>query len=320
LSERETVIGVDFSGTRLARDQRRKIIALAAVREEAGRYTITPHGFNARVIERPTQPGWTGEELAQTLLTGPAIRVAAFDFPFSLPHALLIDPAFAAAVGQAEPFGTWEQFNRFVAATLPLTPPLDLTPFAPWRDKSYWQKRATDRAARAQPPLKSKFQVVFNMTLLGNALLARLAASGRYRVVPFGRSGPPNELIEIYPGVALRALGFPAYKREPARAITILLDYCAAQGLAITLDPAIRLFCETYNSGSALVRDPDGSDALLALLAAILYREGLAVEILSPEDAALRPLEGAAWGLQAPDRATGDNNAGGRQGRTKQPR
>ncbi len=45
MSEQETVIGVDFSGTRLARDQRRKIIALAAVREEAGRYTLTPHGF-----------------------------------------------------------------------------------------------------------------------------------------------------------------------------------------------------------------------------------------------------------------------------------
>lgn len=293
-------IGVDFSGARLARDQRKKIVALAAVRGDSGAYRIAPEGFNARVIASPAVPGWTAEELAAWLGAAATPRVVGFDFPFSLPRPLLDDPAFAARVGRAEAFGTWESFNRFVAATLPLRPPLDFAPFVGWRDTAYWQKRATDRAARAQPPLKSVMPVLFNMTLLGNALLASLAATGRYRIVPFGPGGAAGEVIEIYPGVTMRALGFPRYKRDPIGAIDTLLSHCADCGVTIALDPGIRHFCETYTTGSARAGDPDGSDALIALLTTILYHEGHAQEIIPPDAVHLRPIEGAVWGLRTP--------------------
>ena len=120
---RELIIGSDFSGAREVRDQRRKIIAFAAIREADGRYTIAPEGFNARVLATPRQPAWTAAELADTLTSGEPARVVAFDFPFSIPAPLLHDPAFAARVGHAGAFGSWEAFNRFVAARLRIAPP-----------------------------------------------------------------------------------------------------------------------------------------------------------------------------------------------------
>lgn len=299
MDARETIIGADFSGTRHARGQRKKLIALAATRHADGRYTIAPDGFNARTLTTPAQPGWTAAELAAKLLIGAPPRVVAFDFPFSLPHALLTDPAFAVRVGQPGAFGTWAAFNRFVAARLPLDPPLDFAPFAPWRDTALWQRRATDRAARAQPPLKHALPVLFNMTLLGNALLAALAAGGRYRIVPFMAPSPASEVIEIYPGVIMRSLGFPTYKRDPVGAIATIRAHCAAQGIAVDLDPALRAFCEEYTTAAPPARDPDASDALIALLTAILHREGRTAEVLPPEARGLRPTEGAIWGLRA---------------------
>lgn len=303
---RELIIGSDFSGARGARDQRRKIVALAAIRETVGRYTIAPGGFNARILASPQQPGWTAAELAATLIDGEPARVVGFDFPFSIPAPLLADPAFAARVGHDGAFGSWAAFNRFVAARLPLAPPLDFTPLAPWRDKTLWQKRATDRAASAQPPLKSVMPVLFNMTLLGNALLAALAASGRYRVRPFMETGPANEVIEIYPGITMRALGFRGYKRDPSGAIAAALAGCADRGIVVTLDPRLRRFCEEYTTAPPPGRDPDASDALIALLTAILHREGYTAEVLPAEALALRPFEGAVWGLRTDARAMRD--------------
>ena len=166
------------------------------------------------------------------------------------------------------------------------------------------------------------------MTLLGNALLATLAASGRYRIRPFDdrddrsgspavETGPENEVIEIYPGLTMRDLGFRGYKRDPGGAIEVALAHVAARGIAVTLDPALRRFCEEYTTASPPARDPDASDALIALLTAILHREGQTAEVLPAEAAALRPIEGAVWGLRADTRpvrdtmpADGYNDAG----------
>ncbi len=93
-------------------------------------------GFNDRLTRGDGQPGWTGEELVHALRDGYPARVVAFDFPFSIPQRLLDDPTFAAAVGHDGPFGTWANFNRFVAAALPLTCPIDLSPFAGWWNKA----------------------------------------------------------------------------------------------------------------------------------------------------------------------------------------
>ncbi len=291
----ELIVGVDFAGPRRAVDQRRKIIAIGALRVGPHRYQVTVDGFNDRRTRGGSQPSWTGEELAHALRNRYPARVVAFDFPFSIPRPLLDDPNFAGVVGHNRPFGTWAMFNRFVAAALPLTCPIDLSPFAVWRNKAYWLKRATDVPARAQPPLKDRFQVLFNMTLLGNAVLASLAKDYAYRIIPFQDPGPPGEVIEVYPGVAMRNLGRPDYKREPARAIDTILSQCGLHGVHIDVDPAIRSLCEEYNTAGRGSFDPDGSDALIALAVGILYREGHCQAIGSTgEEQQLRG-EGVIW-------------------------
>jgi hypothetical protein len=306
----EIVIGVDFAGPRTASGQRRKIVALSAVRLRAGEYRVSSGGFNGRILSG-AGPGWTAAELAEALTGGGAARVVAFDFPFSIPKDLLDDPAFAAAVGRPVPFVTWAEFNGFVARALPLGSPLDLGPFAGWRTKGNWRRRATDVAAAAQPPLKDRFQVLFNMTLLGNALLARLEASGRYRIVPFGVAGPAGEVIEVYPGLTMRGIGRRDYKRDPVGAVAAVLGHCAEEGIRIAVDPQVRQFCETYNTGGRSGSDPDGSDALIALATAILYREGRCVEAIAPPDQDRRSVEGAIW--RPADRSQAATTLVGRQ-------
>src|SRR5436309_1339568 len=132
------LVGVDFAGPKDARQQRRKILAIAATRLGERQYRIAPDGFNARLLQSPACPGWTAEELAGALIRDYPAGVVALDFPFSIPEVLLASPEFAAAVGAEHPFGSWQAFNRFVEKHLPLTPPIDLTPFKPWRRKEYW--------------------------------------------------------------------------------------------------------------------------------------------------------------------------------------
>ena len=289
------IVGVDFAGPRRAVDQRRKIIAIGASRLASGTYQVTTGGFNARLTSGSSLPGWTGEELAHALRGDHPARVVALDFPFSIPQPLLDDPDFAAAAGHHGALGTWATFNRFVASSLPLACPIDLSPFAGWRNKAYWLKRTTDVPARAQPALKDRFQVLFNMTLLGNALLAALAGGNAYRIVPFQHPGPDGEVIEVYPGVAMRQLGRSDYKRDPARAIDEIFSHCAEQGIHIDVDPAIRSFCETYNTAGRGSFDPDGSDALIALAVGVLYREGRCEAVGGIGDERQRIGEGVIW-------------------------
>src|SRR5690606_6853739 len=172
--EVDMIVGVDFGAPQRARDQRRKIIAVAAHPTGWHSYRIDATGMNARLLASEP-PGWTAKELVDELVARPA-RGVGFDFPFGVPHALLRDPRFAADVGyKGGAFNGWRSFNWWIAQRLLLTDPLDFTPFAPWRDRAerarLWTKRATDIAAGGQPPLKDKFQATFQMTLLGNVLL-----------------------------------------------------------------------------------------------------------------------------------------------------
>jgi hypothetical protein len=296
----DRLIGVDFSGPRSAARQRQKTIALAADRLAPGHYRIASGDFNARLQERTQQPGWTAEELAAALTGDWPAYVVGFDFLFSIPRELLQSASFARAAGAARAFRSWEAFNRFVAEELPLRPPADYFPFAAWRSKLFWKPRATDRAAAANPPLKHMFQVLFNMTLLGNALLAALASSGRYAVVPFQSPGIGGAAIEVYPGLTMRRLGWRAYKRDPKRAIACLLDACAERGVTLELDAEVRAFCETYRTAHGEDLDPDASDALIALVTAILYREGHCEEVVPPGSQALKKVEGAIWAPVSP--------------------
>jgi predicted nuclease with RNAse H fold len=286
------IVGVDFGAPKRAVQQRRKIIAMAAHLAGKRAYRIDASGLNAQLFKR-VAPGWSAQELAAVLLTHPA-RVVGFDFPFSLPQSLLGAPHFALSAGQADgAFRTWRRFNTWVARRLPLTDPVDYSPFIEWRNPAaraqLWAKRATDLATGAQPPLKDRFQATFQMTLLGNAVLAKLEASKRYRVVPFSKSARPGEVIEIYPGATLRRLGLARYKAHPEAAVRLGLAACAAAGIALEVDRRIVALACNYNSGTAESPDHDVADAFIALCTAILYAEGLC----HPTPQA--PHEGTIW-------------------------
>lgn len=298
--EGEWLVGVDFAGPGRVWNQRRKIVAVAAERLAPRRYRVDATGFNAR-IPGTKAPGWSAEELAVALEGAGAPSLLAFDFPFSIPAALLRDAAFARAVGAPEAFGSWRAFNAFVASRLPLQGPALFAPFAGWRRGSlYWTKRLTDVAASAQPPLKDKFQVLFNMTLLGNALLARLSATARYRVDPFEPATPGTcSMIEVYPGLTMRRLDRSDYKQRPAEAIDAMLAHCASLDIRVDLDESIRSRCVTYGM-KARGADPDVSDALIAACIAILHREGHTQPALHDESHPDVALEGAMWALVTP--------------------
>lgn len=268
------VVGIDFGGPAQARAQRRKILAVFAERRGGGRWRIGATGPNARLLASP--PGWTAAELADALVAAePAPCVIGADFPFCVPRALLARASFAAALGHDRPFGSWAAFSAAVARRLPLDCPLDYAPFGGWRGPRLWLRRACDGPAGAQPPLKDRFQVLFNMTLLGNAFLRRLAASGRYDVVPFQSRGRAR-VVEVYPGHALRALGVHDYKRAPGRAVDAVLAHLARRGVVLEVDPRLRAACEAYDSGGGAAQDHDAADALVAACLAVLCREGLA--------------------------------------------
>ncbi len=272
----DVIVGIDFGAPARARDQRRKIIAIAARATRWRRYRIDATGLNARLLTNHP-PGWSAKELLDELLANP-VRVAAFDFPFGVPDSLLSDPRFAADAGSKDgAFCGWRSFNWFVAQHLPLADPLDFAPFAAWRNPAdrgrLWAKRATDLATRAQPPLKDRFQAMFQMTLLGNALLSRLWESHQYRVLPFSGGRGPGEVIEVYPGATLRQLGLAHYKSQPAEAIRIGIAACAAAGIELEIDARLLALCCQYSSGGP-TPDHDAADAFVALCTGILHAEG----------------------------------------------
>lgn len=289
----ETVVGIDFAGPASASAQRRKILAVEARRLGRARYAICAGGLNRRLLRAP--PGWTAWDLAEAIVAAPApVSVVAADFPFSIPAPLLELDAFARLANHARAFRRWTTFHRAVAKAVPLRCPVDYAPFSGWRDVRFWLRRATDVVAGAQPALKDRFQVLFNMTLLGNAFLARLEASGRFDVVPFQARGR-GAVIEAYPGHVMRSLGVRGYKRAPKEAIEAVLRYLRARGLSLRVDRSVREVCETYDTGGAGGHDHDAADALVAACAAILYREGLARELTGSPGA--REREGAIWSI-----------------------
>jgi Protein of unknown function (DUF429) len=299
--EVEVIIGVDFGAPRRARDQRKKIIAMGAQPIGWRSYRIDATGANGRLLANDP-PGWSAQELADELLAWPA-RVVGFDFPFCVPRALLRDPRFASDVGHDGAFLRWRSFNGWIAQRLPLTDPVDFTPFAPWRDPAerarLWAKRATDVAAGGQPPLKDKFQATFQMTLLGNALLSKLWESHKYRVLPFPGGRGDGEVIEVYPGATLRTMGLASYKARPDQAVRLGIAACAAAGIKLDVDRRLIALARRYNSGSAESPDHDVADAFVALCTAILHAEGACRPVLAPDpvwpERSLKEWEGAIW-------------------------
>jgi hypothetical protein len=271
-----TVVAVDFGAPRCARDQRRKIIAIAAHVVADRQYRVDAIGVNERLLAK-SPPGWSAKELLDELLAR-AVRIVACDFPFSIPDALLRDDRFAASAGYKHgAFIGWRTFNAFVAERLPLEDPLDFRAFDAWRSRAdrarLWVRRATDIVAGGQPPLKDKFQATFQMTLLGNAVLSRLWESHRYRVLPFPGGRGAGEVIEVYPGATMRQMGLANYKSRPDEAIRLCIAACTAAGVTLVLDPRLWALCCRYSSGGT-TPDHDAADAFAALCTAILHAEG----------------------------------------------
>jgi hypothetical protein len=265
---------VDFGAPRRARDQRRKIIAIAAQAVADRQYRVDATGINERLLAK-SPPGWSAKELLDELLTR-TLRIVAFDFPFSIPDVLLRDEKFALNAGYKHgAFIGWRTFNAFIGERLPLGEPLDFRPFDAWRSRSdralLWARRVTDIVAGGQPPLKDKFQATFQMTLLGNAVLSRLWESRRYRILPFPGGRGTGEVIEVYPGATLRQMGLANYKSRPKDRLGIAA--CTAAGITVDVDSRLRALCCRYRSGGT-TPDYDAADAFIALGTAILYAEG----------------------------------------------
>jgi hypothetical protein len=223
LATRPRVIGCDFGVPKKAGDQAKKIILVEAVRLRERHYAIEPTGRNARLVHefasgapwKERRRGWTLPDLTDSLCADPSVNVAAFDFPFSVPVALLNDDGFARLMGQA-PFRTRLAWAQFVSASLRLSfgdqsahaELRDLARFDPWRGKQFWLRRATDTATNGSPPLKHKFQNVFAMTLAGTALLSRLGLHGYTVLFDSAQAAPCACVIETYPRAVANRVGF----------------------------------------------------------------------------------------------------------------
>ena len=172
--------------------------------------------------------GWVISDLARSIATDEAVVVLALDFPFSIPECLLQDVLFAAKVS-AEVFATRSNWAKFVQSSINLefdstsaSAKLRVDPnLTNWRDKVFWRKRATDVATRGQPPLKDKFQNLFNMTLIGAALLGALSEGGMQITLHPGEASYwlKRSVIETYPGAVARAIGSRAITRKLRRSV-----------------------------------------------------------------------------------------------------
>jgi len=295
MSESDKIlVGVDFAGPSNRSAQQRKILAVSARTNCAKHYEICPVGFNQRLLSR--HPGWTATDLLEAILKSEhSVSALACDFPFSIPAALLADTQFAAKLGECSPFQTWERFNLSVRSNLRLACPIDYSRFIGWRKAEYWKKRHTDVLCRSQPPMKDRFQVLFNMTLLGNAFLGALSDSGRFDIVPFEKRGR-IPVLEVYPGHAMSVLGIRGYKSRPKECIDATITHLRSCGISVELDSEIRRVLETYNTGHGKTGDYDGADAFVCAAVCILYCEGLARPMIDDSNG-LHNSEGVIWSI-----------------------
>jgi hypothetical protein len=214
------------------------------------------------------------------------VKVSSFDFPFSIPLALLNDPEFAQVVGQPI-FCKRSAWAKYVSDNLKLAFPtahakaklVDLAHFNVWRDQRFWKKRRTDEATGGSAPLKDKYQNVFAMTLVGTAMLEHFSKKGI--ILSLSSTSMPAKkrvVFETYPAAVANAIGFSGnYKKSPGDCLRQAEKYLAAQGIKLEFSEPVRRFCLEYRTTgkSKDEPDPDGADAFLCLVAAICFRESL---------------------------------------------
>jgi len=289
LEFRSRVVGCDFGVPKKAGDQAKKIILIEAIRLRERHYSIEPTGRNERLIRpipnsgpwKQNRRGWTLPDLYDSLSSDRTVKACSFDFPFSIPLALLNDETFARKLNHSV-FGTRRSWVEFVSERLPLrfdsekasAPLKGLAHFDLWRDKQFWHKRSTDSATNGSPPLKHKFQNVFAMTIAGASLVSRLSSGQYTTVLDDVQVIAAQSLFETYPREVANRIGFTgSYKTRPEDCLGKAVEFLEGQGITLDFDVQVRHFCETYRTSG---NDPDGADAFLCLVAAICFCEGKA--------------------------------------------
>jgi len=295
-------IGVDFGVPRRAGDQAKKIILIEAVKRSHRQYAILSRGRNERLVRtqgrdwRSRRRGGTIDELRDSLCGDDKVEAVAFDFPFSIPQKLLSDKKFGNLVGQKGALETRDIWQTLVAEKLPLcfdgdkagSKLVGFECFDPWRNRDFWLTRETDRATNASPPLKDKFQCVFNMTIAGASLLKSMAASGYREKLSDIQRG--RAVMETYPRAVAARLGFiGSYKQQPLECFETAIAGLAQRGIELEIDSDVKNFCQTYTTGD---QDHDGVDAFLCLMTAICFDQGAAEicgEVVAEEGAIIAP-------------------------------
>ena len=209
----------------------------------------------------------------EALLARPGPWLGAFDFPFGLPRAAVVDLGWPQ---------TWAALVRHCTA---LGKPAFRTALDTYRESRpagrRYAHRATDLPARSHSPLKLVNPPVGLMFLEG---APRLLAAGMH--VPGMHDGDAQRVaIEAYPGLLARRITNASYKSDERRKqtmerrvarISIVSAFTAERPAAkSTLDTPVLI--ATPDQRQALVDDASGDllDAALALLqAATAARQG----------------------------------------------
>lgn len=310
-TETRFVVGCDFGASSKAGQQAKKTILIEAERVSDGIYRCHNSGRNERLVSssqlsnqrssaswKQNRAGWTIADLAKSLANDSSIAAAAFDFPFSIPIQLLQSTAFSETVGE-KPFqirANWVAFLKQqltlqfetskASATLTCLRKVDA-----WKQQAFWQKRQTDQAAKAQPPLKHLYQNVFNMTVLGTLLLADLEASGYTTILAQSQLSLANRAcVEAYPAMVAKRIGITgSYKQHPKQCIQKAITWLAKQGITLQLSDHLKTACETYRTAE---NDYDAADAFLCLVTSICVLEGLAEILTGTASDAVQKQEG----------------------------
>ncbi|MEP3481918.1 MAG: hypothetical protein ABJZ55_21930 [Fuerstiella sp.] len=311
MQETMKVIGCDFGASSKAGLQAKKTILIEAERVADKTYRCHDTGRNKRLVShrklqkkgssagwKHNRAGWTIADLADSLANDASVMAAGFDFPFSIPVSLLQSATFAQVV-QQQTFGnrtTWVAFlkrqltlhfeTEHASSTLTCLRKVDA-----WKRQTFWQNRQTDQIAKAQPPLKHVYQNVFNMTLLGNLLLAKLEVAGFTTVLSKRQLGLSiRPCVEAYPALVAKRIGvMGSYKQQPQQCIQKAVDWLAQQGITLQLTDKLKTACETYQTAE---NDFDAADALLCLVTSICVLEGQAEILVGSADETVQLQEG----------------------------
>lgn len=253
------VLGVDFSG---ASDAGRKIWIAEARRGRGNRLKLVDLRAASELPDSGISPATAISALARHVIRE-SDTIAGFDFPFTLPKAVIDRP-------------TWKAFIADFSRRFP-----DPDAFRHWallRAEGRELRRVADREAKT--PFNSYNLRIYRQTWWGIAhLLNPLVTSGRAIVRPFQPLTvvPQPILIETCPACSLKWMGFyPAYKGRSGghrRERKAILQRLIESGLLESPSASIQ----------AIMLNNLGGDALDAVIAAIATAHA-AVEIEPDHD------------------------------------